>query len=348
MKIGNKTVLAIFLMTLAGAAAVTGCKKAEKNTEIVLTTPFEDDEVFRIDESACHLYEVNVYMSTAQNQFESLFGDEIWQKDLGGITLGDQLKDTILARLAQIKVMNLLAEDHGITLDEGEEETVNKAAATYNAMLNDSIRQKLDINEERIAGMYHEYALANKVYNELTRDVNPEISDDEARTITAKHILIKIPSSNSTSNNATAKEKARLKAADLLKQLKEGADFDSLAQKYSEDDQITYSFMKGDMPQAFEEAAFNLDTDEISDLVETRYGYHIIKCISTFNREETDLNKEKIVREQKNEVFNDIYTDFVQTLYSNLNSELWDSLSFSPGEEENVSGFFDVYNDMVR
>ncbi len=347
MKIKNKALLVVPVAALTIATALTGCKKAEKDTEIVLTTPFENDEVFRIDDDPCHLYEVNIYMSTAQNQFESLFGNEIWQKDLGGITLGDQLKDTILARLAQIKVMNLLAEDHGITLDEDEEAIVNKAAAEYNSLLNDSLRKKLDVNEERIAGMYHEYALANKVYNELTKNVNPEISDDEARTITAKHILIRIPTSQSVSNNATAKEKARLKADGLLKQLKEGADFDSLAQKYSDDNQITYSFMKGDMPESFEEAAFNLETDEISDLVETKYGYHIIKCISTFNREETDINKEKIVKEQKNEVFNDIYTDFVSSLYSNLNTELWDSLDFAPSDEPNVSGFFDVYNNLA-
>lgn len=348
MKIRNKALLMIPVTVLAVAAALTGCKKAEKNTEIVLTTPFENDEVFRIDDDPCHLYEVNVYLSTAQNQFESLFGNEIWQKDLGGITLGDQLKDTILARLAQIKVMNLLAAQHGITLDEEEEATVKKAAAAYNALLNDNLRQKLDVDEERIAGMYHEYALANKVYTELTKNVNPEISDDEARTITAKHILIKIQKSGSASNNATSKEKARLKADGILTQLKEGADFDSLAQKYSDDSQITYSFMKGDMPRNFEDAAFNLDTDAISGLVETEYGYHIIKCISTFNKEETDLNKEKIVREQKNEVFNEIYTDFVSSLYSNLNTELWDSLTFAPSDEPSVSGFFDVYNNMVN
>ena len=46
-------------------------------------------------------------------------------------------------------------------------------------------------------------------------------------------------------------------------------------------------------------------------------------------------------------MFNDIYTDFVSSLYSNLNTELWDSLDFAPSDEPNVSGFFDVYNNLA-
>ena len=60
-----------------------------------------------------------------------------------------------------------------------------------------------------------------------------------------------------------------------------GDDFDSLIEEYNEDMSSTYTFGKGTMPEAFEKAAFNLDTDEISGLVETEYGYHIIKCVST-------------------------------------------------------------------
>ena len=60
-----------------------------------------------------------------------------------------------------------------------------------------------------------------------------------------------------------------------------------------------------------EEAAFNLGTDEISGIVETEHGYHIIKCISTFDRDETDRNKIKIVEQRRKEVFNEEYSGFV-------------------------------------
>lgn len=131
-----------------------------------------------------------------------------------------------------------------------------------------------------------------------------------------------------------------------MKKIKAGEDFDELAEKYNEDKETKYSFGKGTMPESFEEAAFNLDTDEVSSIVETEYGYHIIKCVSTFDKEETDINKEKIVSERKNEAFNIVYDEFVKTLYSNLNEELWNTLNFSANEKITTTNFFDVYNEI--
>ena len=55
-------------------------------------------------------------MRTSQDQYEAVFGSEIWDKDIDGTTLEDRLKETTLARIAQIKAMNLLAESRDISL----------------------------------------------------------------------------------------------------------------------------------------------------------------------------------------------------------------------------------------
>ena len=90
-----------------------------------------------------------------------------------------------------------------------------------------------------------------------------------------------------------------------------------------------------------------LEYDEISDLVETSQGYHIIKCISTFNREETDANKVKIVEKRRREVFGEEYEAFVESLTRDLNEELWQQVSFLPGSGDGVMDFFDVYDRYV-
>jgi len=338
-----------FLLVFSCVFTITGCRKAEKDTEIILTTPFEENEVFRIDDETCFLPEVMVYMENSGRQYEGLFGEEIWKKDLGGITLGEQLKDTILARLAQIKVMQLMARSYGLTTDENDEAMADKAAGEYFSSLDSGSVSSIGLTRDTVKEMYLEYAMANRLYDYITGNVNPEISDDEARTIKVKHILIKTYVTDADgeriefSPEEKKKAKNRLKA--VLEEIKEGADFDEMAGKYNEDDKITYSFMKGVMPEAFEEAAFDLDTDEVSDIVETEYGYHIIKCVSTFDRDETDRNKEKIVRERKNQAFNEEYSRFVSGVYSNLNEELWDSLSFDEIKKSEGKDFFEVYDE---
>ena len=99
------------------------------------------------------------------------------------------------------------------------------------------------------------------------------------------------------------------------------------------------------MDPAFEEAAFNLGTDEISGIIETSQGYHIIKCISTFDRDETDRNKLKIVEQRRKEVFNEEYSGFVGGLTRNLNQELWDSVGFIQNDEITTSNFFQIYQE---
>ncbi len=100
-------------------------------------------------------------------------------------------------------------------------------------------------------------------------------------TIHARHILI------STENKSDAdKKKAKEKADDLLKQLKGGADFAELAKKNSDDTGTTASggdlgtFPRGQMVKPFEDAAFALKPNEISGVVQTQYGYHIIQVLS--------------------------------------------------------------------
>ena len=59
-------------------------------------------------------------------------------------------------------------------------------------------------------------------------------------------------------------------------------------------------------------------------------------------------NKEKIVQERKNEAFNEVYSSFVEGLYSNLNEDLWNSLDFSSNPDVTTTNFFDVYNEYFK
>ena len=341
------------LIISMSAGLFTGCGQEDMNgTKVVLTTGFDRDEVFRIENISCRLPEIMVYLTNSQDQYEGVFGSEIWETNAEGVTLEQNVKDTALARIAQIKTMNLLAGQHGVELSDQEKEQAGAAAAAYYGSLNDREKEGMGVTENIILTMYSEYALANKVYQYIIKDINPEISDDEARTITVQHILIKTYALDGTGEKIEYTEKAKTDALkharEVLKLAKDGTDFEELIEKYSEDSKGTYSFGKGDMEPAFEDAAFNLETGQISDIVETEFGYHIIKCINTFDREETDANKIKIVEERKKEVFGQEYDTFVGSLTRNLNENLWDSVAFLHDPEVTTSDFFDVYGQYFR
>ena len=102
---------------------------------------------------------------------------------------------------------------------------------------------------------------------------------EKPETVKARHILIGFKGDMTEDQ----KKELRKKADDVLKKAKGGDDFAQLASEYSDDPgsktkggELGY-FPKGNMVPEFENAAFNLKPGEISNVIETPYGYHIIK-----------------------------------------------------------------------
>lgn len=101
-------------------------------------------------------------------------------------------------------------------------------------------------------------------------------------TVRASHILISTESTDPNSEPNAVKAKAREKAEELLKEVREGGDFAALAKEHSACPSAAQggdlgTFGRGQMVPPFEEAAFGLKAGEVSDVVETQFGYHIIK-----------------------------------------------------------------------
>lgn len=108
-------------------------------------------------------------------------------------------------------------------------------------------------------------------------DTHPEEFHKE-KTVAARHILFKL---DQNADEETQQE-VKQKASDVLKLAREGQDFAELAKKYSEGPSkdaggALGAFTRDSMVKPFADAAFEMKTGEISDLVKTQFGWHIIK-----------------------------------------------------------------------
>lgn len=138
-----------------------------------------------------------------------------------------------------------------------------------------------------------------KLFGEVEKRMNDSIEPEDAKTpeeqdlqamarffkdrtseqVRAKHILIQVPPDASLQD----KSAARKKLEDLKQRLVKGEDFEDLARKYSQDTESAARggdlgyFSKGRMVPSFEKAAFALPVGGLSDIVETKFGYHLIK-----------------------------------------------------------------------
>lgn len=100
---------------------------------------------------------------------------------------------------------------------------------------------------------------------------------EQPEAVRASHILIP-----ADQNNDAEKKKARAQAEAVLEKAKSGGDFAALAKQHSSDGSAQQGgdlnfFPRGQMVPPFEQAAFALQTGQISGIVETQFGFHIIK-----------------------------------------------------------------------
>ena len=350
MRTRIKRLLWLPVILLLEVFLLTGCDK--NKTKIVFTTGFDEDVVFKIEDISCTKPEIMIYLVNTENIYDEVFGEKIWKVPYENGDVESRYKETILARISQIKAMNLYAKEIGVSLNEEEEKNIDLAANKYFSSLSNEEKQLFNVSEDLLYNMYAEFAIANKVYEEVTKGVNPEISDDEARTVTIRSILIKTYAIDENGNkiqySKQMKEDAMKRAYEILGRIKAGEEFEILEADYNEDEKSSYSFSRGVMPKVIEDAAFNIDEGEVSDVIESEYGYHIIKVISNFDEEQTDINKQAIVEKRKEEAFVETYDNYIETLTSSINMDLWNSISYERIEGVNTTSFFDVYDEYFK
>ena len=158
-----------------------------------------------------------------------------------------------------------MLQTRGVTVEQLRADTAQTIAV--NVMLKSELEPKVAVTEADSKKFYEE----NK----------PRFHQDDS--VHASHILIRTPEQA----DAAAKAKARAQADDLLAQAKKGADFAGLAKQFSQDPGSAPNggdlgfFSKGQMVPAFEQAAFSLEPGQTSGVVETPFGYHIIRVSET-------------------------------------------------------------------
>ncbi|HDI52426.1 MAG TPA: hypothetical protein ENF45_07325 [Bacteroidetes bacterium] len=112
-------------------------------------------------------------------------------------------------------------------------------------------------------------------FYQTNRDSLPELKE----SVEISHILLQV------TPGAESKQQAREKIAGILERLRSGEDFAELARQYSEDPGSAAKggelgfIQRGDFVKDFEEKAFALQPGQISDIVETQFGFHIIQML---------------------------------------------------------------------
>ena len=263
-------------------------KPLNEGAETVLTV--HGDAVAADEYSGYMLYNMQYYASMyAQMGLTDLWSNKDMAKSLGASMPEAAEQQAIYARVVMQKFNEL-----GLKLSYNEQKEM--ASVRRNSIANTN--KDAYLNQIAQFGFsdqtYQNFMYISQCYQALNdyyfgeNGVNTPSDEDiqkyyEDNYITAKHILITTvdPASGETKRTD---EEAKKEAQSILDRINAGEDFDTLMNQYSEDTGLSnnpngYTFTEGQMVTEFYDGAKALAEDEVSELVKSSYGYHIIKRV---------------------------------------------------------------------
>lgn len=327
----RKRQLKIMLAVVAFAIAIVVYMKFFNGNLIYLTTGTNSSTLFKIEDKTATKTEAEVLFSDAKKQYEEFLGTDVWSQNIDGISFEEYAKNQIKSKLIRIKCMNILAKERGVVLDRTETADVEKAAKEYMAGLTSEQISSMGVTENEMVTMYTEFAIAKRLFADMTSQVATEVSSDKARVITVQYIC----AGSDTDINAA---KAKLDA---------GNSFFGVAHEYNAEGEYEYELKRGEMDTTFEDAAFNLKAGETSQILHCNEKYYIIKCISDNEKTKTEANKNDIIEKQKLSEFNKVFESYEASRYVDFNQSLWEKCKLSSANKTSVN-FEDIFNNYFK
>ena len=292
----------------------------EGTNTVVIISDLSTVEVLKVNDESVSAGYFNYCMYNVEINLSQSIGapledmEKMWNSALGDVTFGEYIIKTCIENVTLVKSVVSEAKKQGINLSDADKQDVETALLSFRANYPDTAEYKsvLDVlgtTEESLKAYLDDVALFNKVYNKYEKEFsmnNKQIQKylDE-NYIQAQHVLI----STQGLDEKTKAEKREL-AEQVYEFARQGMDFEKLVETYGEDPGTKtapegYLFTRGEMVEEFETIAFALKVGKISGVVETPYGYHIIKRVeNTYSDEIFAQTKSMLVKDSISDKFN--------------------------------------------
>jgi peptidyl-prolyl cis-trans isomerase C len=262
------TCMLISLPTLAEEKKPADAKVAEVNGVVISQEQFDKELEIHLERVSRQGRQLSDDQLTTlkKDVLEGLIEREILfqESQKTGIKIQDQAVDEQLAAIkkrfpSEAEYNNALSK---MNLSEAEVKTQVARGLAIRELIDQQITSKIEITDEESKAFY---------------DGNLQLFK-QPEQVKASHILIKVDAAATDAQKAEARKKINA----VQQKLKDGGDFAELAKEYSEGPSNSRGgdlgyFKRGQMVKPFDDAVFAMQPDEVSDIVETRFGYHIIK-----------------------------------------------------------------------
>ncbi len=310
---------------LAGCGAQTedeSFSETDTDTEVLNDSELQEyydpgTAVISIGDTQVSMAQAYVYVYLMQIPYDTYYGSGLWEMTRpDGVRWDDWLLEEVKKQITETEILSKRAQEEGLTLDADTLESVDgEASAAWEQM---RILSEYGADPGTVTEIYEKSALAGSYYEMKLGEYDVTLSESELEQCHAITVMqIYIPrDEGETSDGGDAAEEAE----DILNRVMSGENFETAARLYCSDkaewiltfDINGYAFdTQGQLEEDFVKAAWKLEEGETSPVIESSYGFHILRCTEKDSEELVALAKEHMLEEKRSLLFASDYEEWL-------------------------------------
>lgn len=269
-----KRYLSILIMMLL-LVTLIGCQKEDTSGEETQEPENDVIVVAKVDDQIVSKVQFDKNFAIVENAYKEIYGEDVFSQEFQGKPLGEIIRIEVLNNIVQDILKKRFVQASGATIEAAE---VDEAYTKYyDTELKDNPDRQAFFDANGVTEAFIKTQIENQLYAmkfiemiqaeyDASQSEDPAAFESMVARVRARHILVE------TLEEATA----------ILERYKAGEDFSELAMSISIDTGSGANggdlgeFYRGDMVKPFEEAAFSMSVGQVSEPIQTQFGYHII------------------------------------------------------------------------
>ena len=343
----NKTMKKLLCLTTAGVlglSALAGCGSKKIDGTKPLLTGKEDTVTVGTGNLVLRMNQVQMmsYMSMMGGGTAGMWE----QKTEDGKTYGEQTKDGVLDQLKAMMLLKEHAADYDVSISDDEKKSMEEAAKKFMEANTKETLEKISVQQSDIEQLLTLFTYQSKMYEPMTADVDTNVEDTEAAQSAITYC--KVSTADKTNEDGTAtpltddeKNEKKAQAQSVLDKLLASedpamADVDTIAKEVDENlSALDTTFGAEDtlLDEKLLEAAKTLQDGQVYEsVVEGENAYYVVRMDQVLDREATDAEKEQIVNERKQEVYQKLLDEWKEKAEITVNEKEWKKVTLSDND----------------
>ena len=298
--------------------AILLCMSLAACSEVKLKTSAVKDFFIQIENASCSKAEAVFMLMEEKAVYEEGQNlDGFWEREIGTESMNDYVKDVVVDKLTRYTAAQVLSDQLGVYPSEEAKNKAGEDAVTAWTKISGLYNvAEYDITAADVNDLYLKKATYDAVYNKITTDATVDITEDSTRVLLADYVVIPTSAGEETANK-------------IYESIKEGTEFKDACAAVGYEMLPEQKIKRGQMNSTVDNIIFALNDGEMSEVIISKEGYYIVRCIDDKLLLESAANYNEVLSNARETSFRDAYYKFSQESKMSIDKGFWKKIKIA-------------------